>query len=268
MAKPHRVYKSSAIVLRQRRLGDTDKIITLCSADYGKIDAVAKGVRRVKSRLAGNVEPLSHGSYMLARGRNLDIITQAQSIETFQPIRDDLSRLSYALYASELVDRATEEREENFPVYKLLLDTLRRLSTREDIDTVMRFFEMALLGRLGYRPQLDQCVVKPRPLKDDEATVWAPALGGVVCSQCRPENVAVTALSKPTIAALRALQGDNFTEIAQQVNGANVGDELERHLREAIHYALDQDMRSAAFLDDVRRGLGARPVRPPRTGTR
>src|SRR3972149_1127095 len=115
MPQPPRVYKTPAIVLRQRKLGDADKIITLYSAEYGKLDAVAKGVRRITSRLAGHVEPLSHGSFMLAHGRNLDVITQVQTIETFQPLRDNLERLSRALYAAELVDRATKARRQKFP---------------------------------------------------------------------------------------------------------------------------------------------------------
>src|SRR3990172_10493241 len=134
MPQPPRVYKTPAIVLRQRRLGDADKIITLYTASYGKLDAVAKGVRRVTSRLAGHVEPLSHGSYLLAHGRNLDIITQAQTIEPFQPLREDLDRLSRALYAAELLDRATEERAENFSLYRLLLDTLPRLTEADELD--------------------------------------------------------------------------------------------------------------------------------------
>ncbi len=160
MPRPPRVYKSAAIVLHQRKLGDADKIITLYTAEYGKIDAVAKGVRRVKSRLAGNVEPLRHASFMLARGRNLDIVTQVQSIESFQVLRDDLSRLSHALYAAELLDRATEQREENFALYRLLLDALRRLAGRDDLERVLRYYEMQVLIQLGYKPELDQCVVR------------------------------------------------------------------------------------------------------------
>ncbi|MCH8025213.1 MAG: DNA repair protein RecO [Chloroflexi bacterium] len=269
MAKPPRVYKTSAIVLRQRRLGDTDKIITLYSADYGKVDAVAKGVRRVKSRLAGNVEPLSHGSYMFAKGRNLDIITQAQSIETFQPLRDDLGRLSYAFYAAELLDRATEERAENVAVYRLLLDTLRRLATRDDIDVVLRYFEMSLLTQLGYRPELRRCVFRGEELKQDKTALWAPALGGVVCIECKPVEVVLTALSSEALAALQLLQEGSFSEVAQSQDRGELAVELERYLRDAIHYALDQDVRSAAFLDDVRKGPKTRPVsQTPGAGTR
>ena len=263
MPRP-RVYKTPAVVLRQRRLGDTDKIVTLYTANLGKLDAVAKGVRRVRSRLAGNVEPLSHTSFLLAHGRNLDIVTQAQSIETFEPIRNDLNRLSRALYAAELVDRSTEERSENLELYRLLLDTLRRLAADDNLDLTLRFFEMALLGQLGYRPELRQCVSCARPL-EAEANLWAPGLGGVICPRCRTGQETVSALSVSALKALRLLQSRSITDVARLRIETELGDEIERHLREAIHYALDRDVRSSAFLDTVRRRTGAQPSKPKRS---
>ncbi|MBI4570362.1 MAG: DNA repair protein RecO, partial [Chloroflexi bacterium] len=231
MPRPPRVYKTPAIVLRQRGLGEVDKIITLYTANYGKVDAVAKGVRRVKSRLAGSVEPLSHGEYLLARGRNLDIVTQVQPIETFQPLRDDLERLSRALYTAELIDRATEERAENFALYRLLLDTLRRLAQRDDLDLALRFFELALLDQLGYRPQLDECVVCRRPLAA-EGNSWAPGAGGAVCRgrDCRPADTPLSHLSPGALSTLRLLQSGSFTETAREAMSTGVAGEIERHL--------------------------------------
>ena len=263
MPRPPRVYKTPAVVLRQRRLGDTDKIITLYTANYGKLDAVAKGVRRVTSRLAGHVEPLNHGSYLLAHGRNLDIITQAQTIETFEPLRDDLGRLSHALYAAELVDRWTEERSENVALYQLLLDTLRRLSQRDDQDLVLRFFEMALLVQLGYRPELRQCVVCGRPL-EAVANAWAPGAGGVVCPRCQPGQEALRPLSVNALKLLRLLQSGRFGELTRLRIVPELAAELERHLRDAIHYALEREVRSAVFLEIVRRSQ-ERPSSPGRS---
>ena len=252
MPRPPRVYKTPAIVLRQRRLGDADKIVTVYTANFGKLDAVAKGVRRVTSRLAGHVEPLTHGSYLIAHGRNLDIVTQAQTIETFQPLRDDLNRLSRAIYAAELVDRFTEERSENFALYRLLLDTLRRLAQRDDLDLALRFFEMALLGLLGYRPELEQCVVCVGPLAA-EANRWAPGAGGVVCPRCQVREGTVRSLSANALKVLRLLQRGSFAQVSRLRIAPALMDELERHLRDAVHYVLERDVRSVAFLDAVRR---------------
>ena len=262
MPRPPRVYKCSAIVLRQRKLGEADKIITLYTAEYGKVDAVAKGVRRIKSRLAGHVEPLRHCSFMLARGRNLDIVTQVQSIESFQALRDDLSKLSHALYAAELLDRATEQRSENFDLYRLLLDTLRRFTERDDLERILRYYEMRLLMQLGYKPELELCVVCGSELGEGEVVRWAPSLGGAVCSSCKPQDVALSAVSQDSLLAMRILQSDTAAAIDDFVLDHETGREIERILRDAIHHALDQDVRSAAFLDTVRRTVG--PVRHTR----
>ena len=264
MPQPPRVYKTPAIVLRQRKLGDADKIVTLYSANYGKLDAVAKGVRRITSRLAGHVEPLNHGSYLLARGRNLDIVTQAQTIEAFQPLRDDLDRLSCALYAVELVDRFTEERSENFALYRLLLDTLRRLAERDDLDLILRFFEMALLGAMGYQPELRQCVTCGRALQA-EANAWSPGAGGVVCPRCQPGETRLRPLSVNALKVLRLLQSGGFQEVARVRVAPELAAELERHLREAVRYVLERDVRSAAFVDAVRRPPRLRPSSPARS---
>jgi DNA repair protein RecO (recombination protein O) len=259
---PPRVYKSPAIVLRQRRLGDADKIVTLYTASYGKVDAVAKGVRRTRSKLAGHVEPLNHGSFLLARGRNLDIITQAQTIEAFQSLREDLERLSRALYAVELVDRFTEEREENFHLYRLLLDTLRRISTRDDPDTVLRYFEVSLLGLLGYRPELEECV-SCRTRLEPVTNYWSASGGGVLCPGCLPPEEPVRPLSVNALKVLRLMQREGFSQVAQVNLPPNLARELEGHLREYIRYVLERDVRSAAFIDAVRR----RPRPPARTAT-
>src|SRR4030042_4626425 len=149
---PPRVYKTEAIVLRQRKLGEADKIVTLFTPNYGKLEAVAKGVRRPKSRLAGHLEVLTYTSAMLAQGRNLDVVTQAQVIESFAPLRDDLHRLSRALYAAELVDRFSPEGAESYHIFQFLFGTLRRLAAGAAVDIVLRYFAMQLLNLAGFPP--------------------------------------------------------------------------------------------------------------------
>jgi DNA repair protein RecO (recombination protein O) len=137
MPRP-RVYKTQAIVLRQRKLGEADKIVTLYTAHGGKVDAVAKGVRRTKSRLAGNLEPLTLGSYLLAEGRELDIVTQAETVDAFPALRDGLERISRGLYCAELVDRLTPDRAESNSIFRLLYQTLGYLSTNANYDLAVR----------------------------------------------------------------------------------------------------------------------------------
>ena len=157
MPQPH-VYRTEAIVLRQRPLVDADKVCVLFTPLHGRIEAVAKGVRRTRSHLAGHVEPLTRSRFLLAKARSLDIITQAETIDAFPALHDDLDRLSRGLYAAELVDRFTDSAGDVAGLYRLLLDTLHRVETADSPDLPLRWFEMRLLDDQGYRPQLQHCV--------------------------------------------------------------------------------------------------------------
>ncbi len=255
-----RVYKTPALVLRQRRLGDADKILTLYSAGEGKLDVVVKGVRKTKSRMAGHVEPLTQATFMLAKGKTLDVVTQVETVESFQAVRDDLDRLSRGLYCAELLDKFTEPREASFPLYRLLLDTLRRLAKREDVDTPVRFYEMALLNALGYRPELERCVVCRREL-EPVTNYWSAGAGGAVCPACRVESAAVRPLSANAIKLLRLLLHGRFEDVARVSITSPLADELERTMREYVRWVLERDVRSAGFIDTVRQRRPAR-MRP------
>ncbi|HEY8173054.1 MAG TPA: DNA repair protein RecO [Dehalococcoidia bacterium] len=257
MPQPPRVYKTPAIVLRYRKLGDTDKILTLYSSSLGKLDVVAKGVRKAKSRLAGHVEPLTQASFLLARGKSLDIVTQVETIESFQAIRDDLDRLSRAVYCCELLDKFTESHADNFALYRLLLDTLRRLATRGDLDVCVRYYEMSLLDAMGYRPELDECVTC-RSRLEPVTNFWTAGGGGVVCPNCRREEMAVRPISPNAIKLMRLLLHGRFSDVARVIVDAGLASELERAMVEYVRWVLERDVRSAAFIDTVRRRRPAR----------
>jgi DNA repair protein RecO (recombination protein O) len=259
MPQPPRVFATPAIVLRQRRLGDADKILTLYTARFGKVDAVAKGVRKAKSRLAGHVEPLTQATFQLAKGRNLDIVTQVETVESFQALRDDLDRLSRALYCAELLDKFTETHQENFELYRLLLDTLRRLATRDDFDTPVRFYEMALLDALGYRPELEECVGGRERLAP-VTNYWSAARGGVVCPSCLGDEGMARPLSTNALKLLRLLLHGRFSDVARVHIDRQLAADLERSMLEYVRWVLERDVRSAAFIDTVRRRPSRRPV--------
>ena len=260
MPQPPRVYKTPAVVLRHRKIGDTDMVLTLYSANLGKTEAVAKGVRKARSRMAGHVEPLMHATFMLAKGKTLDVVTQVETIEAFAGLRDDLERLSRAVYACELLDRFTEPHAENFPLYKLLIDTLRRIETRDDPDTPVRYYEMALLSEAGYRPELEQCVACRERLRA-VTNYWSASAGGVVCGNCRVDESAVRSISANAVKLLRLLLHGRFNDVAAVKIDADLAVELERSLSEYLRWVLERDIRSAAFVETVRkRRLPRAPV--------
>lgn len=155
MALP-RIYKAEGIVLKRRTIGEADRIITLFTKEYGKIKVIAKGVRRITSRRSGHVEVFSHVTITLHRGKNLDILTEAQALPRFGAIRENLQKVSYSYYLCELVDQLTAERQEHPEVFSMLCASLTILSESQE-EPVWQHevvsFALALLWTLGYLPR-------------------------------------------------------------------------------------------------------------------
>jgi DNA repair protein RecO (recombination protein O) len=247
-----RLYKTEAIVLRQRKLGEADRILTLHTPTYGKLDAKAKGVRKTTSRMSGHLQPLSRVMVQMAQGRTLDVIAGCETLESFQALREDLGRLSRGLYASELADRFLAERVEGVSTYKLLLDTLRRLQDSADPDLALRYYEMRLLDESGFRPQLDRCLGCGQALRP-ERNYFSPLAGGTFCAGCGATEAASRPLTVNGLKVLRFLQKSSYNEVGGLKMPPELSQEVERHLRSYIVCTLERDVNAAAFVERLRR---------------
>jgi DNA repair protein RecO (recombination protein O) len=251
MPIPHS-YRAEAIVLKGMDLGEADRIVTLYTRSFGKLRAVAKGARRPTSRLAGHVEPLAHAVFQLAKGRELDIVTQAETRETYRAVREELLSTAAGWYVAELVDRFTVDRSPSVPTFELLAAALRQLDRGEIPSLVCRWFDLHLLDRTGFRPELMRCVECGREL-EEIAHLFSAIAGGVVCSRCRAlAEGAVGVLSVRALRTLRYLARSDLAEAARVRIDAPLAIELERHLRGFLQVVLDRDVTSARLLDDVR----------------
>lgn len=146
------IYATHAIVLKRRNIGETDRIITIFSKEYGRIRVYARGVRRVHSRRSAYLEVFSHTVLILHRGKTWDSVTEATPIHAFAHLRAHLPRVSHAYYLCELVEALLPERQEHGDVYTLLLGALNALNdtTGGDPATVSEQFTLELLRCLGY----------------------------------------------------------------------------------------------------------------------
>jgi DNA repair protein RecO (recombination protein O) len=246
-----RVYKTQAIVLRQRKLGEADKIVTLYTSHGGRVDAVAKGVRRTKSKLAGNLEPLTLGSYLLAEGRELDIVTQAETVDAFAGLREDLERLSRGLYCAELVDRLTPERSEGYPIFRLLQETLGYISNSPAFELAVRRFELRLMDQLGYRPALSTCAVCDTPLQP-QTNYWSVSAGGVICPNCTDDSLRLAPLSLNGLKMLRLIERGSFEDASRIRLSGELALELQTCLGDYVKYVMERDVRTARFVESVR----------------
>lgn len=259
MAVP-RLYKTEAIILRQRKLGEADRILTLFTPAHGKLDAKAKGVRKTTSRMGGHLQPLNRCMVQLAQGRTMEVVAGCDTLESFQALRDDLGRLSRALYAAELADRFLPERVENVPTYRLLLDTLRRLQSTSDADPTtgsgqdmaLRHYEMRLLERSGFRPELERCLGCQQALRPVQ-NFFSPVAGGTYCASCGAGSAGSRALSVNGLKVLRLLQRALYKELGRLNLPPALAEEVERHLRSYIVCVLERDVNAAAFVERLRR---------------
>ena len=251
MSKP-RNYQTEAVIIKKTKLGEADRILTLYTPHLGKIQAVAKGVRRPRSKLAGHLELLTHSQVSLARGRNLDTIIGSQTINSFLPLKSDLQLTSYALYATELVNQFTAEHIENYPLFQLLLETMHCLCQSSDNELVLRYFELHLLNEVGYRPQLHQCVSCHLPL-EPTTNSFCPGAGGVLCPNCSQSQPLTYPLSVNALKVLRLLQSSDYNTASKLKINPELSHELEGIMRGYIKYLLKREVKSAVWLDSLRR---------------
>jgi DNA repair protein RecO (recombination protein O) len=240
-----RLYRTPAVILKRMDLGEADRIVTLFSRDEGKVRAVAKGVRRTTSRSAGHLEPFTLSDVLLAVGRELDVVSQADTLDAFREIREDLDLTTHAFYLTELVDLLTEDRSENRAVYEILVDGLHSLRTEHDARLVLITFHLRLLEALGYRPELRECVTC-RIVIEPDRNHFSALLGGVVCPNCGPSEPTARAIGTSALKLLR------FVQAAGGRRNINVPPpicrEAEALLRDYAEHIVERRLRTPALM--------------------
>ncbi len=249
-----RMYKTQAIVLSRFELGEADRVLTLLTPHDGKIKAIAKGVRRPRSRIGGSVEPFAELHLVLVRGRTFDVITQASVGEAWLSLRDRLESAATAWYVGELAERAVEDRAVAYPIYALLRRAFQLLDDGMAPNRVARWFEYGLADALGMRPEVERCVECDRPLQATERFRWVPALGGVLCDRHADAPAEQSRLSLEGLKLLKAYRRLDIEAIAALRLSPSVEAEVEGALRRFIRFVLEREARSLAFLDEVRAG--------------
>jgi DNA repair protein RecO (recombination protein O) len=255
---PHRerVYRTEAIVLRRTNFGEADRLLTVLTPARGKLKLVAKGARKPTSRKSGHVELFSHGQFLVAVGRELDIVTQAETVEPFLPLREDLLRTTYAYYFAELADAFAPERDENRHLFELLKDALGWLCAVDDLQLLARYYELHLLALAGYQPQLFVCRGCKTSLQP-EVNYLSAAEGGVFCRKCGYDTVGARELSLNALKVLRFLQTRDWETCRLLRLSPGSHAELEQTMVHYLSYHLERNLRSVDFIRRLRRQMGA-----------
>jgi DNA repair protein RecO (recombination protein O) len=236
------------VVLRKLDYGEADRIYTLLTREHGKVGAIARGVRRSTSRLAAALELFSVVDVELARGRNLDVVTQVVRLPGPR-IDADLERTAHAGLIAELADRVTEERHPVEGLFELTVTALRDLALEPEPRRASAFYMMVALNVLGYAPQLQACASCARPLPEAPAA-FSPAAGGFLCVDCAEPGMhpaPVTALKVLRVMASGGIELYRRLRLDESVLG-----EVERVLEAQLEYHLDRQLKSLRFLRQMR----------------
>ena len=236
------LYRDRGIVLRSVKLGEADRIVTFLTEGRGKVRAVAKGVRKPKSRFGARLEPTTHLNLQLYEGRNLDVVTQVETIDAFRQLREHYVSLTHAIAMLEAVDQVAQEREANPALYRMLVGALRTLAVAPSPMVAPAFF-WKLLSLEGFHPILDTCT-----RCGDEADPFQAfdfGEGGVLCGECA--RFAGRRVDAEAIALLRRILGGDLRG-ALTAPPERPGIEVERLGVAALEYHLERRLRSAALL--------------------
>lgn len=169
----------SAIVLRRRDSGESDRRLTLLTRELGKVDVVAKGAKKGASRLAGSSDPLAMAQMTLAKGKVNQFVTQAQPIHSFRGLRTDFGRLSMALALTELYAAILPWGEPMDSVFDLLVNSLKAIELHPKPVVALVWAELKLMEQSGYLPPFDTCIATGQNVQ--EANPWlSPMAGGYV----------------------------------------------------------------------------------------
>ena len=238
------LYKEQGIVLRSIKLGEADKIVTILTQGSGKVRAVAKGIRRTTSRFGARLEPLTHVSLLVYRGRTLDTVTQAEIVAPFRAIRGDFARIAAAETMVEAVDRVAQEHERNVRLFLLLLSGLRALEGGpRDPAAVAEGFLLKLLSVSGFHPSLEGCAGCGAPGPHER---FSSSQGGVVCSGCAEGGAG--RVSPEAVRWLAALARADLPAAGDLTPPVPVRREARALLYGFAEYHLERQMRSLALL--------------------
>ncbi len=253
----HRTIRTEGVILRRKNFGETDRLLTIFTRKLGRVNAIAKAVRKPTSRKTGHVEPFMRSMLLIAKGKNLHILTQAETIDAYIPLRENLTGIGYGAYVVELLDAFTYEEGSNLTLYKLLISTLEHLSRGDAPEIVLRYYELRLLDIVGFRPEFFSCVECGKEIRE-ENQYFSGKLGGVVCPTCGENKRGnhLRRISPRALKYLRHFQRNPYPAVKDVRVPPALIPEIEGTMRAYLVYILERNLNSPDFIELVGRLKG------------
>ncbi len=248
MTQP-RTYRTAGLTLRKTPVGEADLVSAIYTREHGKLELLARGARRLTSKLMGHFEPLTLLRLSVARGRSLDIVAEAEVVTAFPEVKADYAVTARGLYVAELVDSFSALSAPNPELFDLAVQTLEAVGDNPTAELPLRYFDLQLLALSGFLPELYHCVECGEEL-EPERHRFAVGAGGTLCLECGPPDVIVRSLSLPALKVLRLLHRTESARLLPELNvPATVRDEVHGTLTATLQYWMDRQVRTQVFLD-------------------
>lgn len=241
-------HNTQGIIIKRTNLGEADRILTIFTERFGKIKAIAKGVRKRKSRLAGYLEPYMLIDLQVHEGKTFYIITGAGIVNGYPILRSDLKRLSEVYYAAELLNEITKEDESHQNIFDLFVEMLNILEKSYD-PLILKYFELKLIEFSGFKPELYNCVHCKKRLCPGQ-NYWDLTEGGVTCADCQSKTKHGKSISDDAIKLLRLIETSDFGHLRQIKAAEKIKIELGRILSNYIENILEKKLKSTSFLEE------------------
>lgn len=237
------LYRDTGVVLRTYKLRESDRIVVFHTAENGKVRAVAKGVRKTKSKFGARLEPMSHVRLLLYRGRELDIVSQAEAVEPLSPMLSSLDRASQGLAVIEAVDQLSLEREPNPQLYRMVVGVLRTIASSPSPLNVAAFY-WKLLANEGMRPELDRCVRCGGTEPGVQFVAFDLNEGGVLCRSCRSGQ----AISSGALTILREVLGGQLVQALSREESP-LTHEVSSLATRALEFHIERRLKAVAMFE-------------------
>lgn len=243
--------RTNGIVLRGTNFGEADRILTVLTDRFGKIKVMAKGIRKIRSHLAGSLEPFMLVDLQLHEGKTFYIATGAVIVDELKNIHEDIKKTARAFFIGELVDRFLEENQKSERIFDLFYRSLQFIECNQcetrNVDVILRAFELKIIEAAGFKPELYDCVHCKNQVVAG-GNFWDPVEGGVICPSCQEKFHHGKEIADETIKLFRFIEKFDFEQVNLLKLKEETALEAEKFLSLYVQNILERELKSQRFL--------------------
>lgn len=241
-----RQYKTQGIIIKRSNFSEADRLFSIYTRDYGKISAIAHGVRKTKSKLAGHLELFYLTDFQIHKGKNIDTVTGANLITRYDNLRNNKELINHTYYISELIYRSTHENLASREIFELTKNIFSVLNL-ENKEKMACYFELKLFDILGHRPEVKKCVICLKEVSE-EKNYFDYQSGGLVCGKCLKHKDKAIKIDSNLIKLLRIIEKQNQAYFTKIKTNPKMIDCLRICISQIRHAVLENELKSSKYL--------------------